>query len=373
MTEKLSRIRQFLVSGLDERVKNSVGNTFVLHSDESLLQQEHLSFGPLSGPGTYDAKVPLLNDYLRLYSNLVPKNMISLHLDEIRSRTRSIVLDRPDDAVRTLEDLVSLVGDIEIFTDLMKVYVLRRDSQRLLSAAGRLYSLHSQLVEDGHITVALQEYLRGPARRPSSDRISLSGEFVESYWRKAIFDDSLTAAFVARYLSSRSLARLATSVFDELLSREFDIEELVEVINVLASGNSDAEKCAVNLAIKEFDDASEYLPFIAAAAKAARYQGNSQLASRIIDSQMLFELDDDVVIDMLRIAGRWDEAAERLVEVLADLDPREVDLDDYQRSWDQLIAPKKSLSTSLEERNPEVVKYLERGYSSQRAIVRRRP
>lgn len=148
---------QALVEGLDPHAKERVAEPLVLHADLELQRRERLSFGPYA-PEQGGA---LLDDYLRLFANLVPQEMVTRYLSGVRSRVRAIILDKPDDAVRTLENLAALVGDEGVFVDLIRIHVLRRDIRSVVAAADRLYRIHETIVVEPDLSRALREILSG--------------------------------------------------------------------------------------------------------------------------------------------------------------------------------------------------------------------
>ena len=119
----LDELRSSLVRDLPPAATELVKDPLVLHTDLSLQHHEQLAFGPYSGAAAGAPDQTLLEDYLRLFAALVPRETFLQYLAGVRNRVRTILLDNPDDAVRTLESLATLVGDETTFEELVKVYV----------------------------------------------------------------------------------------------------------------------------------------------------------------------------------------------------------------------------------------------------------
>lgn len=352
----LEELWSALVRDLDDSATTQVAKPLVLHADLSLQQREQLSFGPYAQDGAR-AGGALLDDYLRLFASVVPVDMVSRFVSGIRSRVRAIILDRPDDAVRTLENLTALVGDESVFVDLVKVYVLRRDVRSMLLAADRLYNVHGTIVVHTAISQALRDILVGRNRTPNEP--SLRAGFLEEYWRRAAPDDAEWGGGVARALVAKGLTERGDDLCEEILSQTDDPSVLAQLITILAGGDSDAERLAASLALRHFDLGDMSSDFLRAASLACRYQPNAELAQRIIDASSFSTVPGSLAIDVLIAAGHHDEAGTLLVETLSTSDPNDPSVERLSASWISLVARNKALRTDLEQRNPRIVAFLD--------------
>lgn len=352
----LEELWSALVRDLDKSAVARVAKPLVLHADLSLQQREQLSFGPYAPDGAR-AGGALLDDYLRLFATLVPAEMVSRFVSGIRSRVRGIILDRPDDAVRTLEHLTTLVGDEAVFVDLVKVYVLRRDVRSMLLAADRLYHVHGTIVVHPAISQALRDLLVGRNRTPNKP--PLRAGFLEEYWRRAAPDDAEWGGGVARALIAAGLTERSDDLCEEILSETDDPSVIAQLITILAGGDSDAKRLAASLALRHFDLGDMSSDFLRAASLACRYQPNAQLAQRIIQARAFSTIPAWLAIDVLITAGHHDEAGTLLVETLSTADPNDPSVERLSASWTSLVARNKALRADVEERNPRIVRVLD--------------
>lgn len=351
----LEELWSALVRDLDDSVTTKVAKPLVLHADLSLQQREQLSFGPYAPDGR--AGGALLDDYLRLFAKLVPVEMVSRFVSGIRSRVRAIILDHPDDAVSTLENLTALVGDEAVFVDLVKVYVLRRDVRSMLLAADRLFNVHGTVVVHTAISQALRDILVGRSRTPNEP--PLRAGFLEEYWRRAAPDDAEWGGGVARALVGKGLTERGDDLCEEILSQTDDPSVLAQLITILAGGDSDADRLAASLALRHFDLGDMSSEFLLAASLACRYQPNAELAQRIIEASSFSTVPASVAIDVLIAAGHHDEAGTLLVETLSTSDPNDPSVERLSAGWISLVARNKALRTDLEQRNPRIVAFLD--------------
>ena len=316
----LETIRGALVEGLKPEAADRVSEPLVLHADLALQQRECLSFGRHAGGGAGNTTGTLLDDYLRLFASLVPSELVTRHLAGVRNRVRSIILDRPDDAVRTLENLATLVGDENVFIDLVKVYVLRGDVRSMLRAAERLYRAHASLVVDPAISNAMREILVARRMRNNVDLFGLPADFLEAYWRRAAPDDYEWGAAVARAIADTGDGRRGEQLGEELVSSTLDADVLAQLIRTLTGGNETAERLAARMAERHFDLGQSSVEFVRAAALACRYRPSTELASRIVESASFSAVQDSIAVEVLQAAGRYDEAGAVLMEALGSAD-----------------------------------------------------
>jgi hypothetical protein len=361
----LEEVHRALVDGLDDDAAHQVAPPLVLHTDLSLQYRERLSFGRYANEVVSGAAGTLLDDYLRLFASLVPQEMVTRHLTGVRNRIRSIILDRPDDAVRTLENLAGLVGDEGVFVDLIKVHLLRRDVASMLRAAERLFRVHGTIVVYPAISEALRDNVAvGRAQRTGPEPISLPPDFLESYWRRAAPNDSEWGVGVVRALAGVARSKRAEELSEELIAAKGTPDVLAQVVGALAAGTENAEKLAVRLAMRHFDSGASSSEFLHAAALACRYQPLPELARAIADSPGFSGLDDPLAIEVLQSAGRPDEAGALLMEALAVLDVDEgtvdrYDLERFAAPWATLSGRNKAIRAELQQRNPGIVELLD--------------
>lgn len=359
-SDALADVRSALVDGLTHDAATRVDEPLVLHTDLSLQHQERLAFGPYAINAAAGGTKALLEDYLRLFAALVPREMFLRYLTGVRNRVRSILLDRPDDAVSTLESLATLVGDEDVFVDLVKAYVLRRDVRNMVLAAERMFRVHSRIVVHPGITSAMREAFAagrspvGPEITPAS-----AAEFYEQYWREAGAEDAVWGAGIVRVLADADLLRRARELADEIVALANDPEALATLIRTVAGGAPPAEGLASQLAIDYFELGERSTEFLSAAALACQYHPTVELASKLLDTPNVGTLPDRATIDLLRVAGRFQAAEQLLLDALAKAEPFDGSADQHVESWQALSSRNPELRSELRRRNPSLLEYLD--------------
>ena len=356
----LDSLLETLVSDLPGAAAERVQDPLVLHADPVLQHREYLTFGPYAQPGGGVSGQTLLEDYLRLFAALVPRDMFLRYLTGVRERARSILLDNPDDAVRTLESLATLVGDEAAFEDLVKVYLLRRDTRKLLLAAESLYRVHERIVPHPALSKELRGLLTGGIRpRIQGETNVVSGPFSERYWRDVAADDIEWGAAIARLYADRDQTGKAKEVAEEIMGRVEDPKGAAEAIRVIALGSTAAEVLAVQLAIEYFEYGKQSGVFLAAAVQACEYRRSAELATLILGAPASEALPATTLIRISAIAGRFEEASALFLEAFGSADPDEEDLDALAEDWKLLTRRVPGLRSALQERNPELPDRLE--------------
>jgi hypothetical protein len=353
-SEILNMLRNTLVAGLDNEALHQVATPVLLHTDLELQQLERLTFGRYASSDASEAPQTLFEDYVRLFAALVPSDVFLRYVAQIRARARELLLDRPDDAVRSLESLAVLVEDEAVFVDLMKAYVLRRDLPGMVRAADRLYRVHRKIIVHDALTAAL----RDPTRRPAREWVE-SVDFAEAYWMAATPEDVGWGSVLARRLADGGKSDRAAKLALDILGRSRTSETLTEVVQTVAQGGGDAERLAVRLAIDHFDVGAESLSFLSAAARACGYHPDPELAQRILDSPNSRGLHEQQMISLLEAVERYSEASQVLLDVLAPLDATEDQLDEYVQAWQRLSRRTPALRRELEQTNPTLVHALD--------------
>jgi hypothetical protein len=347
-----------LVRDLPEAAAEKVKPPLVLHADLALQRREHLTFGPYADIESSAFGQTLLEDYLRLFAALVPKEMFLRYLTGVRSRARSTLLDNPEDAVRTLESLATLVGDEDAFVDLVKVYVLRRDTDNLLRAAERLYRLYERIVPHPALTQELRNLVSERVVRYGPEGPPVTGEFAVRYWRTVAPDDVEWGASLARFLADTEDLNRARELANELIERD-DGKSISLITRIIAAGRTLSERLAVEISLRYFEVSENSPDFLSAAAQACLYRENTELAVKILGSPTAATLPAETSIRLLQLAGRYEEAGTALVDALAvsdgdsGIDPELVEL------WNLLLKRVPAIRTELQERNVEVLEQLD--------------
>jgi tetratricopeptide (TPR) repeat protein len=357
----LAELSARLIRDLTPSAAERVLDPLVLHSDPSLQEQEYLTFGPYARARLGQLGQTLLEDYLRLFAGLVPNDLFLRYLTGVREHVRGILLDRPDDAVRTLESLATLVGDEDAFIDLVKLYLLRRDTRKLLQAAESLFRVHDRVVPHPALSKELRNLVAGRARsRLSAEGFVVAPEFAEKYWREVAGDDVEWGSSIARLYADREQMAQGRKLADELIARDPNPKTIAEVVRVISFGGDQAEGLAIKLAMEYFDLASESEAFLNAAAIASRFQKDAELAKRVLDTPASNALDSELLVEVLSIAGRFGDAASLFLDAYATASDDDVHVEALRNVWVDLVKRVPRLRVEFGERNPELLALLER-------------
>lgn len=354
----LEELRSQLIAGLPRVGAERVAEALVLHHDASLAHNEQLAFGRYAGFDVGGPGQTLVEDYVRLFASLVPRETFLRSLAGVRARVRSILLDRPDDALRTLESLATMVGDEDAFGDLVKLYVLRRDMRNMVRSAERLFRMHGRILVHPALSeelraVALGDRPTAPADQPPG------GRFMDAYWREAAPQDVAWGATVVRRNADAGQARRARELADELAAIAADGDALGSLVRVVAGGSPDAEKLAVDLAVKYFDAGAGSLAFLDAAALACSYKPNKPLAVKVLESPGARNLTEHRLVAVLEAAERYEEADQVVLETLAETDPYQGVPKWLTSAWRRAEQRNPQARSGLMHRHQEMLEYLD--------------
>jgi hypothetical protein len=346
-----------LRAGLTEPQAERIDKPLVLHADLILQQSEQLAFGRYAPSGPPGPSQALLDDYLRLFAAVVPEAIFVKHLAGVRNRVRSILLDSPEDAKRTLESLAVLVADEQIFVDLVKLYIVRDDPRGMVAAADRLFQIHGQTMVHPALSEALRQLTDEPGAWRFQDR-RISPEFVAAYWRESDRRDIRWGSEVARYVAETGRGKEARDLFHEVTS-EADSEELALAVRTMAQGNERAERVASEVALERFESAQDSGAFILAATEACRYRPLPALAQRILGASAAEVLRDLDRAGLLMVAGNQDGAAAVLVESSGALDPDDDSVAQWASQLSRLVQRVPGVRAAVGQRNPTLLANLE--------------
>jgi len=148
----------------------------VLDSEPRLELSESLLVG-----GEKDPDEPLLlRDYLRLFTKLVPRNVVDPFIVPLVNDAIDQLLDDPDRAQADLETLTSLYSHREAFRALLKVFGLRRaENKEILHTAARYWEVTRETEDPLLLQIVKDHFL--VLESPEEDPEAL--KFVEDMWR----------------------------------------------------------------------------------------------------------------------------------------------------------------------------------------------
>ncbi|MHB1556007.1 MAG: KGGVGR-motif variant AAA ATPase [Isosphaeraceae bacterium] len=278
----IADIRAFLNAPGNDGESLDVSEVLVLHSEDSLQVDEAIRIG---GARTVDQS-PLLRDYLRLFSRLIPKEVVAPHLDKLIKTALSHMLEDPEETQAELEALATYSPHSDAFFALMKFYRLRcADSARILQAASRYWELSGDAQND-LLWRTVREHFKFNKSEASSSQagILVSPDFIEAVWRAHGSDDVDVAMKLTNYYFARARSDRAIDTVERLLARVGDHEPgIIEAINLVIG----AEKWdfASSLVDRYRTRLGGHAGFQAAWAKLLIKQGNRTQARQFLESK----------------------------------------------------------------------------------------
>jgi hypothetical protein len=170
-----------------------------LHSEPLLDSAEQLLVGGKKGPH----ELPLLRDYLRLFSKIIPAEVVRPYVGQLIQHATSRLLDDPDTAQSELEALTAYCADQDAYRALLKVYLLRKAPiDKLITTAATMWHLGGS---DSRLDQFLLDIVKvgfAEARAPEIQK--RYADFAEAVWRASEEKDIRIGMTVANaYLPER--------------------------------------------------------------------------------------------------------------------------------------------------------------------------
>ncbi|HWO22596.1 MAG TPA: AAA family ATPase [Kofleriaceae bacterium] len=134
-----SRTLQFLNEAFGKAGETlNLSEVEILHAEPLLDSGERLLVGGKSGPH----EIRLLRDYLRLFSKVIPADELRPHIGSLIESAVSRILDDPDGAQASLEELTTYCGDPAAYRALLKLYrVTKAPLEKVMTAAATMWHL----------------------------------------------------------------------------------------------------------------------------------------------------------------------------------------------------------------------------------------
>jgi hypothetical protein len=266
-------------------------DVLVLHTDRSLEVEEALLIG---GGRTFDES-PLLRDYLRLFSKLIPSETVAPHLERLINACMAEIIDRPEKVQADLEALAENCPHQRSFLALLKFYRVRQEgSEKIMRAAASYWEL-SQDSSSSLLWEVISEHFQLADGERATKYGPTPAEFIEAVWSDAgAFDVKVGL-------------RLADLYF-----------------------NSGDEQAAVKVLKGMIEHSRTNAPAIAACIKKLVARKQTKLASEVVEKyrpMLLPDPDFQVAWARLIIAKRDENQAKELVES-KDFRPAKLQADD---------------------------------------------
>ncbi len=188
-------------------------DVLILHSEDALQYDEALRIG---GQKTVDQS-PLLRDYLRLFSTLIPSETVEPRLEQIIGACMQEMIERPEKVQDDLEALTRYCPHAKSFLALLRYYRLRNvGSEKLLRAAAGYWDL-SRDSENPLLWEIVEHHFRVEESEAGRKHGQVSPEFIEDIWSHAGSFDAKIGLRLADYYFIIGDQREAVSVLTRLI------------------------------------------------------------------------------------------------------------------------------------------------------------
>ena len=205
----------------------------VLHAEETLAFKEALRIG--SNRAVDES--PLLRDYLRLFSQIIPSQAVTPHLDRLVNGALADLLEKPERAQSDLEALATYCPHPTSYMALLKFYRLRTASPKLITQTAVRYWEFSRDSEHPVLRQVIQESFH-PDRIKGYEDIPLLSDFVEAVWLASPDRDPALGLKVASHLFSGSNPERGVQIVRAILdSPALEPSMVAECVNLLVQGD----------------------------------------------------------------------------------------------------------------------------------------
>jgi hypothetical protein len=231
----------------------SCPDVFVLHSEPTLQVRETLRVG--SGVSPDDSI--LLRDYLRLFANVVPTELIEPKVGKLIQQAKDKIFEEPDIALKEVEELAESFGHPKVYRELLRFYEVRNiTGTPALKRAQRLWEI-TRDSQDPILWQALSRAFEPKPRWQRGREWSPNLDFVEAVWRDAgKRDRKFGMKLVEAYEGEDRGPRGADVLLEIIKTSEPTAQIVSRCIALLDASNRGAE---ANMLIQQFkaDLASE--------------------------------------------------------------------------------------------------------------------
>jgi hypothetical protein len=206
----------------------------ILHTEPLLDSGEQLLVGSKNSPH----EIPLLRDYLRLFSKIIPAEDIQPHVGKLIQKAVSRLLDDPDTAQSELEALTTYCADQDAFKALLKLYQVRRTPlEKTIPTASLMWQLGGARTAPDKLLVDIVR--AGFSEFRASEFQKKHAEFAEAVWRAGDMNDfRIPLTLVAAYMPEKR--ERAVQLLSDYIERVAPPNEsvVVRLIELLRTGKT---------------------------------------------------------------------------------------------------------------------------------------
>jgi hypothetical protein len=232
----LDDVRAFLnEAGEDLTETLEVPEVFVLHSEPELQLKESIHIGSEKTP----AESTLLQDYLRLFTRMIPRETIEPRIGMLLNGVVGRMLDDPEGSQKSLETLTTFYPHPETYRALLKFYRIRR-----INEAKILRTAHQYWQDFKNQDPLLWEIITQSEFKPIEAADSALAEFIEAIWSTQGSRDVRIALIVSRlYLKQKDPER-ALELIRTLMENAPNSDDAATAhMRVLLEANHPTEAC----------------------------------------------------------------------------------------------------------------------------------
>ena len=285
------------VPGLD------LDEVMALHSEPLLDVEEQLLVAGKNSPH----ELPLLRDYLRLFSRMIPTEDIRPYVGKLVQQAIGRLLDDPDKAQSELESLTTYCADQEAYRALLKLYHVRKAPiDRLLATASLMWHLGGPKTANDplHVDIVTQ----GFSEARITDVQKKYAEFAEAVWRATGMKDVRIGVAVANANLPEKRERAIRLLADYVDQPSPSYVGVVRLIEILTTDRSFARAHEI---IDRFKAGSSSPQFHVAWARLVLDERDQEAALRILDDEafsfeMVRAMEPTVAYRLLKMAGMED-------------------------------------------------------------------
>ena len=272
--EELAEVLSFLNFPLSDGPGLELDEVVPLHSEPLLDSAEQLLVGGINGPH----QLPLLRDYLRLFSKIIPAEDIRPNVGILIQQAISRLLDDPDTAQSELEALTTYCADQSAYRALLKVYQLRKaPMERIIETAATMWQLSGpNALPDQFIFDIVKA---GYSEPRSAGYAKKHVQFADAIWRFSGMSDVTTGlAVIEAYLPERASSAV------ELLMDYIDLvpqPSAIMIVRLIDLLSIDSPSKALSI-ISRFGVVGQVPEFYVAWAKVVLILGDATLAQELL-------------------------------------------------------------------------------------------
>jgi MinD-like ATPase involved in chromosome partitioning or flagellar assembly len=191
----------------------SISDLLVLHSEPRLQVNESL----LVGAEHAGSESPLLRDYLRLITRLVPPSELVPQVQRLVTQIIGSALDDPDRAQSELEALAETSGHPDAYRALLKFYRLRSiPDAKMLGTAEQLWDISGDTSDEVLWDIMERAFSR-PVEKRSDDR---TWRWIEGLWREGSQRRATVGWALAKTLRNFDEPEKAAPIIMELIEND---------------------------------------------------------------------------------------------------------------------------------------------------------